>query len=144
LTPGTILHHQTFTFSDGSKGKKLLVLLTDLVEGYFYVLAKTTSKNHRKGKTPGCQLKDIYPNFFIPNKSAIFRIDTWIGLDEFYEFKHAELIQRHFSGEIKSIGNLDNLLTIDLLSCTLKSKDITPCQEFAIKTALEKLRLPSH
>ena len=138
MTPGTILHHQKFTFSDGTEGNKLLVLLTDLVEGYFYVVAKTTSKDHRKGKNPGCQHKDIYPNYFIPKGTSTFLTDTWIGLNEFYEFKSTELIQRHFSGDIKPLGNLAIPLTKNLLNCTLKSEDITLRQESAIKNALEK------
>ena len=139
MTPGTILHDQKFPFLDGTKGNKLIVLLTPLVDRYFYIAAKTTSKENRKGKNPGCQHKDIYPNFFIPKGTSTFPMDTWINLDEFYEFKSTELIQRHFTGEIRSIGNLEINLTAKLLACSLQSEDITFHQEKAIKAALEKL-----
>jgi hypothetical protein len=142
LTPGTILHDQQFPFSDGTKGNKLVVLLTPLVDGYFYIGAKTTSRENRRGKKPGCQHKDIYPNFFIPKGTSTFPTDTWVSLDEFYEFKSTELIQRHFSGEIKTIDNLESSLTIKLLSCTLQSQDITFHQEKAIKAALHELTIP--
>lgn len=143
MTPGTILHDQKFPFSDGTTGNKLVVLLTSLVDGYFYIGAKTTSKEKYKGKIPGCQHKDIYPNFFIPKGTSSFSIDTWVNLDEFYEFKSTELVQRHFAGEIKTIANLDNNLIAKLLKCTLQSEDITLHQEHAIKTTLEQLHLLS-
>ncbi len=139
MTPGTILHDQKFPFSDGTTGNKLVVLLTSLADGYFYIGAKTTSKDKHKGKNAGCQHKDIYPNFFIPKGTSSFPVDTWVSLDEFYEFKSTELIQRHFSGEIKTIGMLDNALTIKLLNCVLQSEDITLHQESAIKVTLEQL-----
>lgn len=139
MTPGTILHDIKFLFSDGTTGNKLVILLTSLADGYFYIGAKTTSKDKHKGKNAGCQHKDIYPNFFIPKGASSFPIDTWVGLDEFYEFKHTELIQRHFSGEIKTIGTLDKNLTIKLLNCALLSEDITLHQETAIKAALKQL-----
>lgn len=142
MTPGTILHDQQFPFSDGTKGNKLVILLTSLADSYFYIGAKTTSKDKHKGKNTGCQHKDIYPNFFIPKGTSSFPINTWVSLDEFYEFKHTELIQRHFSGEIKTIGTLDNNLTIKLLNCALQSEDITLHQETAIKAALEQLSQP--
>jgi hypothetical protein len=141
LIPGTILYDQNFCFSDGTRGNKLVVLLTSLTDGHFYIGAKTTSKEKHKGKNAGCQHKDTYPNFFIPKGTSSFLVDTWVGLDEFYEFKHTELIQRHFSGEIKTIATLDKTLTIKLLNCTIQSEDITLHQETAIKTALEQLNL---
>ncbi len=139
MTPGTILHDQKFPFSDGSTGNKLVILLTSLTDSYFYIGAKTTSKDKHKGKNAGCQHKDIYPNFFIPKGTSSFPIDTWVSLDEFYEFKHTELIQRHFSGEIKTIGTLDNKLTIKLLNCALQSEDISSHQEAAINLSLKQL-----
>ena len=142
MTPGTILHDQKVPFSDGTTGNKLVVLLTSLVDGYFYIAAKTTSKEKHKGKIAGCQHKDIYPNFFIPKGKSSFPADTWINLDEFYEFKSTELVQRHFSGEIKSIGTLENNLITKLLGCALQSEDITLHQEDAIKVASEQLNLP--
>lgn len=140
MTPGTILHDQKFPFSDGTTGNKLVVLLTSLADGFFYIGAKTTSKEKHKGKNSGCQHKDIYPNFFIPKGTSSFSVDTWVSLDEFYEFKSTELIQRHFSGEIKTIGTLHSNLTIKLLNCALQSEDITLHQEAAIKTALKQLQ----
>lgn len=142
MIPGTILHDQQFPFSDGTKGSKLVILLTSLSNGYSYIAAKTTSRDKRKGKNAGCQHKDIYPNFFIPQGTSSFPSDTWVGLDEFFEFKHTELIQRHFSGEIKTIGTLQNNLTVQLLNCAIQSEDITLHQEAAINAALTQLILP--
>lgn len=139
MKPGTILHDIKFRFSDGETGNKLLVLLTPLVDSYYYIAAKTTSKEKYKNRNTGCQHADKHPNFFIPTKTSPFKMDTWISLNEFYEIKSTDLIQRHFAGEVKTIGNLENVLTTKLLNCVLKSEDITLHQELKIKESLEQL-----
>lgn len=140
MTPGTILHDQKFTFSDGTQGNKLLVLLTPQVDGFFYIAAKTTSKEKHKGKNAGCQHEDKHPNFYIPQGTSSFPSNTWISLNEFYELKSVDLLQRRFSGEIKTIDSLDNDTIKKLLECVLKSEDITPHQETAIQNALDQLK----
>ncbi len=139
MNPGTILHDQKFLFTDGTTGNKLIILLTSQVDGYFYIAAKTTSREKYKKKNSGCQHKDAHPNFFIPRGTSSFPIDTWVSLSEFYDLKSKELLQRHFTGDIKTIGDLDINLTKKLLICSLQSEDITLHQEAAIKATLERL-----
>ena len=50
--------------------------------------------------------------------------DTWIGLDEFFELTTAELLAKHFSGEIKTIGVLSETLVKELLECAISCDDI--------------------
>ena len=54
MIPGTILCDDEFTFSDGSTGKKLLIVLNDGSDGV-YIVVKTTSKSDFKGNDYGCQ-----------------------------------------------------------------------------------------
>lgn len=136
MIPGTILCHHNFKFSDGATAKKLIILLTDLTEEHSYILAKTTSQENRKSKKSGCQKNDIYPNFFIPKTHSTFPKDTWVDLNEFFEFEAKELLQKHFSGEIQTINVLERELTKKLLSCSIECEDISFHQQEAIKTAL--------
>lgn len=139
MTPGTILFHKNFIFDDGDKADKRLVFLTDRIDDFFYVVAKTTSQANRKGKNSGCQHENVYPNFFIPQGTTrAFHVDTWVILTQLYELRHAAIIQPDPSC-IKIIGSMNDELTKNLLNCTLKLDDITPHQEMAIRRVLNKL-----
>ena len=107
MMPGTLLVYDNFRFSDGTTGKKILVILNDGCVGY-YIVVKTTSKDTHKSSNNGCQIQDQYPNFFLPQNSCCLKKDTWIGLDEFFELTTAELLAKHFSGEVKTIGVLND------------------------------------
>lgn len=67
---------------------------------------------------------------------------TWACLDEYYEFKDSELLQRHFSGDINRIGALTDAITIELMECALRSDDISPRQSNIVQTALDAFRAP--
>jgi|SRR5215831_6790646 len=124
MTPGTILLDDTFRFSDGTTGKKLLVVLNDGENGV-YIVVKTTSNSNFKSNNYGCQPDDRYPNFFCPRGSCCLSKDTWIQLDQFFEFKTHELVSRHFSGNIKRIGLLPDEILDQLLDCAITCEDIT-------------------
>lgn len=124
MTPGTILCDDEFVFSDGSTGKKLLIVLNDGDCGY-YIVVKTTSKSDYKGNDYGCQSDDRYPNFFCPKGSCCLKQNTWIQLDQFFEFKAHELVARHFSGLVKRIGVLPDQILAELLACAITCEDIT-------------------
>ena len=51
---GSIFVAENFIFSDGTKGKKLLVLLNNPASNDPYLLVKTTSQKHSKPDNPGC------------------------------------------------------------------------------------------
>lgn len=139
MTPGTILSDNNFVYADGSTGKKLLVVLNDGSIGY-YIVIKTTSRGHYKGIQFGCQSKDRYPNFFITKSSSFLTQDTWILLDQFFEFGSHELLQKSFTGQIKSIGILTDNILIDLLKCAIDCDDITIEQGSVLVDILNKLQ----
>jgi len=64
MTPGTLLVYDNFRFSDGTTGKKILVILNDGSVGY-YIVVKTTSKNTHKSSNEGCQTQERYPNLVV-------------------------------------------------------------------------------
>jgi hypothetical protein len=133
MTPGTILHDPEFRFKDGEVGNKLLVVLNDGSAGY-YVTVRTTSNPKNKSSDPGCHLGDWQPNFFVPKGAACLKADTWVCLDDFYDFDAAELLRGHFAGRIHEIGRLPEAITADLIQCALNSDDISGAQSDVIKT----------
>ena len=110
---GTILFDRDFTFSDGSKGEKLLIVLSDGEDGY-HIVVKTTSVPDFKGTNFGCQITERYPTFYLPIGCCCLKKHTWIQLDQYFKFKSAEFLGWHFSGRINRIGVLPTEITIDL------------------------------
>jgi len=132
MTPGAILHDPLFRFKDGETGNKLFVILNDGSSG-FYVAVRTTSQARGKSSSEGCHLDDWQQNFFVPTATGCFKKNTWICLDDFYEFDATELLQGSFSGRIQHIGKLPSSMLPALISCALQSDDITGLQEQAIQ-----------
>jgi len=133
MTPGSVLHDPEFHFHDGEIGNKLFVILNDGKAG-FYVAVRTTSQAKDKSKSEGCHLDDRQQNFFIPRFKACFSKDTWICLDDFYEFRPEELLRGRFRGRIQTIGTLPAMITKKLIECALRSDDITGLQAQAIQS----------
>lgn len=140
MNPGSILHDPQFRCHDNTIQDKLLVVLNDGSVGK-YILVKTTSSNKKKGSSPGCNARDNFRNFFIPKGQSNFPIDTWVMLNEFYEARRHELLQRSMSGYIKVKGELSENLIKSLLVCAKDSQDITPDQEAILDDTLNKLVL---
>ena len=128
MNPGSIVEDLEFKFHDGATGKKILVILNDGTCG-FYIVVKTTSQTDLRSTSPGCNLKDPYPNFFVPRKYKIFRKQTWICLNEFYEFTATVLVQRKFDGKVTYMGDLGEPVTKALIGCAAEADDISLAHE---------------
>ena len=138
MTPGTILFDNQFRFKDGKTGEKLFVLLCNGSNGN-YLSVKTTSNGARFGIVMGCQILDRFPNFYLPVHSSCLSKDTWIQLEEFYEFDSEKLLQAVLSGTINRIGLLEDKLTKDLLVCATHSDDLTEYQLELVQESLAAL-----
>jgi len=132
MTPGAVLHDPQFIFKDGETGNKLFVILNDGSAG-FYVAVRTTSQAKDKGRSEGCHLDDWQQNFFVPKAKSCFPKNTWICLDDFYEFNATELLQGRFSGRINPVGELPSIILQALIDCALHSDDISGLQAEAIQ-----------
>jgi hypothetical protein len=133
MNPGSVFFDEEFAFHDGETGEKLFVVLGS--SGKSAVVAKTTSQQHGRGTTFGCQPKDRFHNFFLPPRSCYFRTSTWICLDEFYEVELAKALQKRFQGTIKPLCTLDQHLRA-IQECALASDDITDAQRATILACL--------
>jgi len=120
MTPGTLFFDTRFVFHDGEEGQKIIVVLGS---GQGVTIGvKSTSQGRRYRNDYGCQSDHRFPNFHLPRGSCCLSKPTWVCLDEYYEFRDSELLQRHFSAEINRIGVLTDAITIELLECALATQ----------------------
>lgn len=133
MTPGSVLCDKHFSFHDGGEAKKLFVILGTL-KG-LYVVAKTTSKQHGRGTTYGCQPKDRFRNFYLPPNSSYLDGNTWVCLDEFYDFSAAELLKKGMDGTMWTLCTIEAHLKA-LQHCALDSLDISSSQAEIVRASL--------
>ncbi|MCP5195528.1 MAG: hypothetical protein H6974_01835 [Gammaproteobacteria bacterium] len=138
MTPGTLFFDRHFRFHDGEEGQKILIAL-GTAHGVTIVV-KTTSQSRRFRNNFGCQADHRFPNFHLVKGCCCLSKPTWACLDEYYEFKDSELLQRHFSGDISRIGLLPDEIVIALLQCALQSEDINLRQTSIMQIALDAFR----
>ena len=134
MNAGSIFFDTNFHFHDGNDGKKLFIVL-----GYdkgIVLVVKTTSQPYRRGIAYGCQPNDRFHNFYLPINSCYLKKNTWVCLDDFYELKQSELLQKRFSGVINHICDLTPAITRELQDCAITSEDLTAKQEIIIKSCL--------
>ncbi|STZ55588.1 Uncharacterised protein [Moraxella lacunata] len=136
---GSVFFDKQFAFHDGQTGEKLFLAL-GFGDGV-YVVAKTTSKQHGRGTVFGCQ-DDRFYNFYLPQNSCYFKVCTWVCLDELYELKASEVLQKHFAGIINPICTLDDVLTRQIQNCALNGLDITNFQAEVMERSLLSTQNP--
>jgi len=133
MNPGSVFFDEEFAFQDGETGEKLFVVLgtVDMVS----VVAKTTSRQHGRGTQYGCQPKDRFHNFYLPDKCCRIRGSTWVCLDELYELDGVKMLKKRYDGKIKPVCTIDDHLR-QIQDCALSSVDITPAQAATVKACL--------
>ena len=141
MIPGTVLFDLNFKFSDNTEGEKIFVVLNNGSDG-IYIAVKTTSNGSRYKNVYGCQVADRFPNFFLPQGSCHLPKNTWIQLEEFFEFDASKLMKCVMTNEILRKAVLITEQAIELISCATYSEDITSDQEEILLASIESLRSP--
>lgn len=134
MIAGSIFFDTDFHFHDGETSEKLFVVLGS--DRGISVVAKTTSQPYGKGIEYGCQPKDRFHNFYLPQNSCFLKKSTWICLDEFYELSQADLLQKQFSGIIRHICDIPENIAREIQDCSLQSEDISTRQEKIVNLSL--------
>ncbi len=133
MNPGSIFFDEEFAFQNGGTGEKLFVVLGS--EDRRSIVAKTTSQQRGRGTEYGCQPKDRFPNFYLPDRCCHLKGQSWVCLDEFYELDGGKMLQKRFSGLIKPVCTIPDHLK-KLQECALNSADISPAQAKVIRASL--------
>ncbi|ENX02623.1 hypothetical protein F900_01069 [Acinetobacter modestus] len=131
---GSVFLHKEFEFADGGKAQKFFVVIGR--HNGVVIAAKTTSQQHGRGISYGCQPSDRFHNFYLPTGSCYFDKCTWVCLDEFYEFSDSELFNARFSGTVRFTCTLDAAHMKILQDCAKESEDITSIQENIINNSI--------
>jgi hypothetical protein len=141
LTPGTVLHDPTFEFSDSSiPGNKILIVLNDASSVGHFTIVKTTSNPGLKTEAYGCNLKDRYPNFYIPTGRCVLRENTWVCLDEYFDFSYQKWLKKCMEEkDVQTLGQLPDETLAELLTCSINSEDISHAQEADLRNTLSKI-----
>ncbi|MFW2042678.1 hypothetical protein ACG94V_21140 [Acinetobacter sp. ULE_I001] len=134
MTPGSVFFDQQFSFHDGESGEKLFVILG--WDSGIAIVAKTTSQQHGRGTTFGCQPADRFHNFYLPQHSCYFKKCTWVCLNEFYELNAVEVLQKRFAGLINPVCDLTEEMIRKLQDCALESDDLSGKHEKIIRSSL--------
>lgn len=138
MTPGALFFDRHFRFRDGEEGEKILIAL-GTAHGVTIVV-KTTSQGKRYRNDYGCQADHRFPNFYLVQGCCCLSKPTWVCLDEYYELKDSELVQRHFSGDVNRLGELPEKITVALMECAVQTDDISGQQAAIIRAALNAYR----
>ncbi len=75
----------------------------------------------------------------MPKGCCCLKKDSWIQLDEYFEFISHDLLAKHFSGEMVRIGIVPEEIFIDLLQCAIDSDDISMRHQKDLKTILKAI-----
>lgn len=132
MRSGTIVLDDSFMATDQTLLQKLLVLLNDGLCG-FYVATKTTSNGGQYTYAPGCQPEGRFRCFYVPQGWASFRKDTWVQLEEFFEYPSSLLDAACAGGRFRILDALPTALRTELVKCALDASDISKRWEEAIR-----------
>ena len=117
---GDVLCHEKFRFTDGTFGKKLLVVLNSPAPRDPCVVVKTTSQSRRyRGVKPGCNPDKRV--FYLPaTGKEIIRGDTYIQLEETFELSVQDMTASALKKELSSLGKLSDLTLNQIKNCVKK------------------------
>ncbi|MBF0212388.1 MAG: hypothetical protein HQM00_02350 [Magnetococcales bacterium] len=125
MTPGTVLFHTEFPFSDSQvPGRKLCIVLNNGKIGY-YLVVKTTSQPHHFSSKYGCQPPPArHPAFYLPQATGTFQKDTWVQLGEFFRFDMHTLLNKRMQGVVLVKCMLPKPFVKGILECAILSDDL--------------------
>lgn len=119
---GTILYDTKFQFPDGSIIDKLIIILCDF--GTDYLVVQTTRQQKFKKKVYGYQISDKPPNYFIPENTSWFKDNTWVLLNEIFEYNSDTFYYKKQDNIAFHRNVLSKELMKEIFQCALKSEDI--------------------
>ncbi len=123
MTEGSVFYDPNFSFHDGEVGQKLFVLLNNGQDGSFLTVL-STSKQKRKSGTAGCHASDFPINYHFPAGTE-FPDNSWLLLDEIYEFACFQLVQKVKQGLIAHKQPLSRPSLLNVLDCAIEGEDIS-------------------
>lgn len=119
---GTVLYDTQFQFPNGDIIDKLIIVFGDL--GTDYLVAQTTRQKKVKKENIGCQPSDQPHNFFIPKNTHWFEDNTWVLLNEVFEYNFDTFAHKKEGKIVQHRHVLSKEIMKQILGCALQSDDI--------------------
>lgn len=134
---GSLISDSKFQFPDGSVTNKFILVACEF--GTDYLVVQSTQQQLAKKKNDGCQIDDTPPNYFLPSGGGHFPGDSWIRLDEVFEYNSDTFFYKKEDGVVYDKSTFSDALMKDILKCALKSQDIDLYYLPFLERAYEKL-----
>lgn len=132
---GNVYRHESFSFKDGTQGKKRFIVMAitgdlsrdDPKKIILHVL-KTTSVSEVKNVKFRPMQKGCYNDFrnvykIDAHESKIFELNTWVQF-EVYDFPLSKLQIDHKKKLIEGLGKIEDRLLKQILECISHSEDV--------------------
>jgi hypothetical protein len=146
---GQIYHNPNFKFHDGETGNKLLILLNTPTKDDEYLFVKTTARESKRTKQPGCIKHPLYEQgeyFLQKGETSFFKEPTWIILSEIYPIHKEAIVNSSDWHKLKKNAILPTKIIDKIIDCMFKfhGDDIPEIYENwlrpTINTSILKLR----
>ena len=129
---GDIVHIRDFEFSDGSRANKYAVVLNSANSTHPILVIKTTSNPARyTGAQEGCNEK-LKVFLLRGNTRKGLAVDSYIQLDEIFEFEQGEFDEGKSKKEIQKIDFLPDQRFNALKNCLKLLKEDIPARIFEL------------
>lgn len=135
---GSVFYDPNFPFHDGELGQKLFIVLNNGQDGSFLTVL-TTSKQKRMSEVAGCHATDFPANYHFPGGSEFPR-DSWLLIDEIYEFDCYAVTQKIKQGLIIKKAPISSTALIDVLDCIVESDGISLLHQERLEAFRDSLR----
>ena len=128
--PGYVYFDANFEFEDGTRGRKLFVVLCYSPNDSDILLVARATTTIKSTQVYGCHTaEELATVFFVPKGGCILSEDTWVQFDYLCEYRIDALKLWN------PVGELSLALTKDLLLCASRSDLLA----IRFKQALEEL-----
>lgn len=120
---GSVYFHKNLPLSTGREKDKLLVQVNTPSKKEPYLLYLTTSQPKSRPETPGCISR--LSLFYVEAGKPFFDKNTWIQLDELYEFDSAYIIKMGLQKEMRELGIIPNQKMNEIANCFRRIDDVS-------------------
>ena len=131
MTPGSVLFWKNFSFTDGGKSDKLLIVLNHQRDGQHMLVPTTSMYRKWRPRENGCQASQGY--FFVPEENKDFDTETWILLDDPQVKEISELEEREDDRTMRLLFQLDLSFVKAIVNCFKKTEDCSPYYEYLLE-----------
>lgn len=120
---GAVYFHKDLPLSSGTTKDKLLIQVNTPENKDPHLFALTTSQQKKKPQTPGCI--PSWSLFYVEAGKPLFDKNTWIQLDQLFEFDTAYMLKMGLQKEMHEIGIIPKQKVNEIANCCKRTDDVS-------------------